>query len=131
MIEDFARSSVIPSWSIDNPHSTIVNQSTIHNPQSSILNPQNGMMISVRLLLRHLAAIVALPVTVVVAIPVWIAERNPLTFTTPHSLSGAALLVCGAALLAVGFALFGASVRYFWSRGRHAGPLGSAALLRG
>jgi len=76
------------------------------------------MMISVRLLLRHLAAIVALPGTVAVAIPVWIAERNPLTFIAPHSLSGAALLVCGAALLAVGLALFGASVRYFWSRGR-------------
>jgi protein-S-isoprenylcysteine O-methyltransferase Ste14 len=69
-------------------------------------------------LLRHLAAIVALPGTVAVAIPVWIAQRNQLTFTTPHSLSAAALLLCGAALLAVGLALFGASVRHFWSRGR-------------
>jgi protein-S-isoprenylcysteine O-methyltransferase Ste14 len=70
------------------------------------------------MLIRQLAAILALPCTVAIVIPVWIARRNDTTFTTPQKLTELLLLLSGAALLMIGFALFIASVFYFWSRGR-------------
>ena len=70
------------------------------------------------MLIRQLFAIVALPGTVVVAIPVWVARRNHLSFNAPRTPADLALVVCCAALLAAGVTLFVASVYYFWSRGR-------------
>jgi protein-S-isoprenylcysteine O-methyltransferase Ste14 len=69
-------------------------------------------------LFRQLVAIMALPGTVMIAIPVWVARRNHLSFTAPRSPADLALVSCGAALLVVGLTLFVASVSYFWSRGR-------------
>ena len=74
--------------------------------------------VSYAVLVRQLVAIMALPGTVVIAIPVWVAERNHLSFSAPRGPSDLALVLCGAALLVVGVTLFVASVYYFWSRGR-------------
>src|SRR6516162_2307748 len=73
--------------------------------------------VSYAVLVRQLVAIMALPGTVVIAIPVWVAERNHLSFSAPRGPSDLALVLCGAALLVVGVTLFVASVHYFWSRG--------------
>lgn len=70
------------------------------------------------MLVRQLLAILALPGVVVVAIPVWIAQRNHTTFTRPSDSGSLMLVVGGAGLLAVGIALFAASLGYFWVRGR-------------
>jgi protein-S-isoprenylcysteine O-methyltransferase Ste14 len=70
------------------------------------------------MVIRQLVAILALPCTVAIVIPVWIARRNHVSFTLPHDLAGAGLVVGGGTLLLVGFALLTTSVFYFWSRGR-------------
>lgn len=70
------------------------------------------------MLIRQLVSIIALPGVVAVAVPVWIARRNHITFTRPHDLVNVAALLCGLALLVAGVVLFAASVFYFWSRGR-------------
>ena len=70
------------------------------------------------MVIRQLAAILAVPCTVAIAIPVWIARRNHVSFTLPRDLAGAGLVVGGGALLLVGLALFSTSVFYFWTRGR-------------
>lgn len=70
------------------------------------------------MVIRQLLSIAALPCTVAIAIPVWIARRNHVRFTEPAHLTGLALVLCGVALLVVGVLLFAASVFYFWSRGR-------------
>jgi protein-S-isoprenylcysteine O-methyltransferase Ste14 len=67
---------------------------------------------------RQLVSIVALPCTVAVAIPIWIARRNGVSLTAPQNLESAVVVFGGVGLLLVGFALFAASVFYFWSRGR-------------
>lgn len=70
------------------------------------------------MLIRQIAAILALPFTVAVVIPIWIARRNHVAFTAPHDARAALAVWGGVALLTIGVALFCASVFYFWSRGR-------------
>jgi protein-S-isoprenylcysteine O-methyltransferase Ste14 len=70
------------------------------------------------MVIRQLVAILALPCTVAIVIPVWIARRNHVSFTLPYDLASGGLVVCGGALLLAGFGLFATSVFYFWSRGR-------------
>jgi hypothetical protein len=69
------------------------------------------------MLFRQLVSILALPGVVAVALPVWIARRNHITFIRPHDLASMAVVLCGLAVLAVGVVLFAASLFYFWSRG--------------
>ena len=67
--------------------------------------------------LRHLLSILALPFTVNVLVPLWIAGRygvEPRLAANPGEL---ALQVAGAALLAVGFGFFLASLRRFAGEG--------------
>lgn len=70
------------------------------------------------MVIRQLAAILALPCTVAIVIPIWIARRSRVSFVLPHDLAGVALAGGGGALLLVGLALFMTSVFYFWSHGR-------------
>jgi len=70
------------------------------------------------MVLRQVFSILALPCTVAIVIPIWVARRNHIAFTEPRELTSWALLVNGAILLAVGLALFAWSVYFFWSRGR-------------
>jgi protein-S-isoprenylcysteine O-methyltransferase Ste14 len=70
------------------------------------------------LLLRHLLAIVILPFTVAVLVPVWIARRYEVGFTLSRSVGPVSLQVAGLVLLCLGFVLFVASLRRFASDGK-------------
>jgi len=68
--------------------------------------------------LRHLLAVVVLPFTVTVVIPVWLARRRGVTLAARSSLSEIAPQTVGLALLAIGALLFAASLRRFVTEGR-------------
>jgi protein-S-isoprenylcysteine O-methyltransferase Ste14 len=68
-------------------------------------------------LLRHLLAIVALPFTVAVLVPLWLARRNDTRWTFDWSPPHLVSLIAGACALLVGVALFAASLRRFAGEG--------------
>jgi protein-S-isoprenylcysteine O-methyltransferase Ste14 len=70
------------------------------------------------MLIRQVCAVAVLPGVVTVVIPMWIARRNGIVFGVAADVESAALQILGAGALAIGGALFGASLYYFWSRGR-------------
>ncbi|HJR58432.1 MAG TPA: isoprenylcysteine carboxylmethyltransferase family protein [Vicinamibacterales bacterium] len=70
------------------------------------------------MLLRQLLAVLALPFTVTVVIPVWIARRNAVVFAMPGDVAGLVMVGIGAVCLGGGLVLFAACVFYFWTRGR-------------
>src|SRR6266540_1840963 len=70
------------------------------------------------MLFRQLCAVAALPAVVTVVVPVWIARRNGIEFGAPADIASASLQLVGAVALVIGGSLFGASLYYFWSRGR-------------
>jgi protein-S-isoprenylcysteine O-methyltransferase Ste14 len=70
------------------------------------------------MLLRHLLAIVALPLTVIVLVPVWIARRYGVEPRLGSSLIEVLLQLAGLVLLAAGALLFAASLRRFAAEGR-------------
>ena len=70
------------------------------------------------MLLRQLLSILALPFTVIILIPLWIARRNHLTIVAPHDVTSGIAFVLGIALLAAGLILFSACLYYFSTRGR-------------
>jgi protein-S-isoprenylcysteine O-methyltransferase Ste14 len=69
-------------------------------------------------LLRHVFAIVVLPVTVTVFVPVWIAQRYGITLKLPSGAEDAVPQTLGTALLAAGVALFSWSLYHFATQGR-------------
>jgi len=69
-------------------------------------------------LLRHLLAIAILPGTVMVLVPVWIAQRYGVALALSESPGQAAFQLVGLAILAVGLILFLASLRLFASEGK-------------
>ena len=70
------------------------------------------------MLLRHLLSIAILPGTVMVLVPVWIAQRYGAALAPGDSLGQAILQVVGLALLAIGSSLFVASLRLFATEGK-------------
>jgi protein-S-isoprenylcysteine O-methyltransferase Ste14 len=70
------------------------------------------------MVVRQLCAVAVLPGVVTVVIPVWIARRNGIVLGVAADIASAALQVVGAVTLVIGGSLFGASLYYFWSRGR-------------
>ena len=68
--------------------------------------------------IRHLLAVLILPFTVAVFVPVWIARRYDLAPAIGPSAPQIALQLVGVAFAAVGLALFAASLRRFASEGR-------------
>ena len=70
------------------------------------------------MLLRQLLALLALPFTVTVVIPFWIARRNDVVFAIPGEVAGRVMAAIGAVSLGGGLLLFVACVFYFWTRGR-------------
>jgi protein-S-isoprenylcysteine O-methyltransferase Ste14 len=68
--------------------------------------------------LRHLFAIAALPFTVTVLLPLWIARRNGTGLALAADPLGVALQLAGAVCLAIGLALFVASLRRFAGEGQ-------------
>ena len=82
------------------------------------------------MLIRQLMSFVALPFTVTIAIPIFIARRTGMTFIKPADGPGLTLVLIGIAILGCGVALFAACVFYFWTRGRGTLALGPAAAIR-
>jgi protein-S-isoprenylcysteine O-methyltransferase Ste14 len=68
-------------------------------------------------ILRHLVAVVVLPFTVAVVIPVWLARRNGVSLAAGTSPSAIGLQAVGLVLLTVGVLLFAASLRRFIAEG--------------
>lgn len=69
-------------------------------------------------LLRHLLAIAVLPFTVIVLVPVWIAQRYTVAPALGRPLEQFALQLVGIVLLNVGLLLFLASLRRFATEGQ-------------
>jgi protein-S-isoprenylcysteine O-methyltransferase Ste14 len=67
---------------------------------------------------RHLLALVALPGTVAVWAPLWIARRWGITFTSPGGAADVLLVAAGIFAVAIGLTLFVASLRRFVSTGK-------------
>jgi protein-S-isoprenylcysteine O-methyltransferase Ste14 len=70
------------------------------------------------MLVRHLVSIAALPFTVAVVIPIWIARRSHVAVALPADPGAAALSAAGGVLFLVGLWLFCWSLYLFWSRGK-------------
>ena len=70
------------------------------------------------LVLRHLIAVAALPFTVAVLIPAWLARRNGTLVAIGAGAPDLAVQALGVVLLAVGLLLFGASLRRFATEGQ-------------
>jgi protein-S-isoprenylcysteine O-methyltransferase Ste14 len=66
---------------------------------------------------RHLLSIAALPFTIAVVVPVWMARRNGLGLQWPATADELALAAAGLLSLIVGLGLFVASLRRFESDG--------------
>jgi protein-S-isoprenylcysteine O-methyltransferase Ste14 len=69
-------------------------------------------------ILRHLVAVLVLPLTVAVVIPIWLARRSGVSLAAGSSPSAIGLQAVGLVLLAVGLLLFAASLRRFVAEGR-------------
>lgn len=70
------------------------------------------------MLLRHLLAIAALPLTVAVLIPIWIARRYGVGLSFGSSVGLVCLQLLGVVLLALGLPLFVASLWRFTTEGK-------------
>jgi protein-S-isoprenylcysteine O-methyltransferase Ste14 len=68
--------------------------------------------------LRHVLSVFILPVTVVVAVPLWIAREYAVRASWPASPTGWGAAAAGAAMATIGLALFTASLRHFAIHGR-------------
>lgn len=66
---------------------------------------------------RHALAILALPFTVAVLVPIWIARRFAVSAAFPDSFLGSLGVAMGLAALGVGVTLFAASLRRFAGEG--------------
>jgi len=68
--------------------------------------------------LRQVAAILMLPVTVTVVIPLWITRTAGVAFVAPRDAGELLLGAVGLIVLVVGLSLFVTTVTLFWTRGR-------------
>ena len=69
-------------------------------------------------LIRHLIAIVALPISAAVIIPIWIARQYTITYHFPTIPWEALFQILGVAIFVVGLLLFSASLYHFATQGR-------------
>jgi protein-S-isoprenylcysteine O-methyltransferase Ste14 len=69
------------------------------------------------MLLRHLVSVAALPFTVAVLVPLWIARRYAIAATVGRTPAEIATLLLGLVVLGVGGVLFTASLRRFVAEG--------------
>jgi protein-S-isoprenylcysteine O-methyltransferase Ste14 len=68
--------------------------------------------------LRHLVSVLALPVTVTIVVPLWLARRYHITMGLPTSLLGWGSVALGLLSLAAGLTLFAASLARFAIQGK-------------
>jgi protein-S-isoprenylcysteine O-methyltransferase Ste14 len=69
-------------------------------------------------LIRHLFAILALPITAAVLIPIWLARRYAIAYDLPTNFQAAIMQTFGVAIFIVGLVLFSASLYHFATQGR-------------
>jgi protein-S-isoprenylcysteine O-methyltransferase Ste14 len=69
-------------------------------------------------LLRHILAVLILPTSVIVLIPLWIGRRYAVNPSWPATWLEWIIVFAGSFILAVGLALFGASLHLFATEGR-------------
>ncbi|MEA2235795.1 MAG: hypothetical protein QOC81_519 [Thermoanaerobaculia bacterium] len=69
-------------------------------------------------IIRHAFAIVILPVTMAVLIPIWVIRGNAIVFRPPAAPLDVLSVIAGGLLFCAGFALFVATVFLFATRGR-------------
>lgn len=69
-------------------------------------------------LIRHIIAIVALPVSAAILVPIWIARRYAIAYDLPTNIWGVVLQALGVGILIVGLVLFTASLYNFATQGR-------------
>ena len=69
-------------------------------------------------LLRHVVAIVVLPFTVAVLVPIWICRRDAISLAVAETPGGIALQAAGVGVGAVGLVLFWSCLRRFATEGR-------------
>ena len=84
----------------------------------SCLSPSGDRTEPLPRTLRHLVAIVVLPFTVAVLIPLWLARRNASTLVVASSMTQLLPQLAGLGLVTVGVLLFPASLRHFVTEGR-------------
>lgn len=70
-----------------------------------------------RLLIRHLLSVAALPFVVTVVVPLWIARRNGTALVIGPGGARVIAQICGLLLAIVGLLLFGSSLRRFATEG--------------
>lgn len=68
--------------------------------------------------IRHLIAVAALPFTVAVLIPIWLARRDDIRLSVAETPMMLLVQACGVASLAVGLTLFATSLRRFAVEGK-------------
>jgi protein-S-isoprenylcysteine O-methyltransferase Ste14 len=68
--------------------------------------------------LRHALAVLLLPVTVTVVVPLWIAGEYRVSADWPTTGTDLALVLAGAIVLVIGQGLFGASLHHFFMEGK-------------
>ena len=69
------------------------------------------------MLIRHLLAIAILPFVVAVAIPIWLARQNDISFALSENVALVGVQFVGFLVLAIGLTLFIASLRRFAGEG--------------
>ncbi len=69
-------------------------------------------------LIRHLIAIIILPVSAAILVPIWIAQRYAISYSLPNNTQGVLIQSLGIVLFIVGLVLFAASLYHFATQGR-------------
>ena len=69
-------------------------------------------------LIRHLIAIVALPISAAVLVPIWIARRYAIAYDLSANFRGVVVQAFGIGVLIIGLVLFTASLYNFATQGR-------------
>jgi len=68
--------------------------------------------------IRHLIAIMILPVSAAVLVPIWIARQNIIEYSLPTNPQGVLFQAIGIIIFIVGLVLFSASLYHFATQGR-------------
>jgi protein-S-isoprenylcysteine O-methyltransferase Ste14 len=74
--------------------------------------------VSLMYVVRHAASILALPTTVTVLVPLWIARGNVVEWATPAGVFATLAIGAGALCVAAGMGLFAWTLRLFFTKGR-------------
>src|SRR5574341_107371 len=69
-------------------------------------------------LIRHLIAVMILPVSAAILVPIWIAQRYAISYSLPNNTQGVLIQSLGIVLFIFGLVLFSASLYHFATQAR-------------